>query len=117
MRLLFPFLSSLLDPTRAQFGRGGGGLPTGAGLGINDAQLEKEWAQRNDLFEIGRKYIFEPEITVERVILPPYNLMNIEDLKKLGSGEIEFDKENMFHVEEGFITSQAMTHSQQHLWP
>ena len=102
MRQLFPFLSSLLDPTRAQF-PGGGGLPTGAGRGINDAQLEKEWAQRNELFEIGRKYIFDPEITVEGMILPPYNLMRIEDLEKLGSGKIEFDKENMFHVEEGFI--------------
>jgi len=105
MRLLFPFLSRLLDQTRAQFppGRGGGGLPRGAGLGINDAQLEKEWAQRNELFEIGRKYIFDPDITIEGMILPPANLVNIEDLQKLGSGKIEFDKENMFHVEEGFI--------------
>ena len=105
MRLLFPFLSRLLDQTRAQFppGRGGGGLPSGAGLGINDAQLEKEWAQRNELFEIGRKYIFDPDITIEGMILPPANLVNIEDLQKLGSGKIEFDKENMFHVEEGFI--------------
>ena len=37
------------------------------------------------------------------MIIPPYNLMRIEDLEKLGSGKIEFDKENMFHVEEGLI--------------
>ena len=50
------------------------------------------------MFEIGRKYIFEPEFNDEGMILPPVNLMSIEDLQK-----IEFDKENMFHVEEGFI--------------
>ena len=105
MKLAFPFLPWLLDPIKAQFppGRGAGGLPSGAGRGINDAQLEKEWAQRNELFEIGRKYIFEPEFNDEGMILPPANLMSIEDLQKLGSGKIEFDKENMFHVEEGFI--------------
>ena len=67
MKLVFPFLPWLLDPIKAQFppGRGAGGLPSGAGRGINDAQLEKEWAQRNELFEIGRKYIFEPLTFVE----------------------------------------------------
>ena len=78
-------------------------MPCGAGRGINDDQLEKELAQRNDLFEIGRKYIFEPEFNDEGMILPPVNLVSIEDLQKLGSSKIEFNKENMFHVEKGFI--------------
>ena len=107
MKLLFSIFTRFFYPVTAQFppgrGMGGmGGLPMGAGLGINDAQLEKEWAQRNDLFEIGRKYIFEPEFNDQGMIMPPANLMSIEDLQKLGSGKIEFDKENMFHVEAGF---------------
>ena len=145
MKLLFSIFAQFLEPVTSQFppGRSGGmgGLPMGAGLGINDAQLEKEWAQRNELFEIGRKYIFEPEFNDEGMIMPPANLMrlvfklmlwsqppigwfwksadfigsqcylasidqkthlSIEDLQKLGSGKIEFDKENMFHVEAGF---------------
>ena len=42
MKLLFSFL--FLDPFKAQFqpGRGEGGLPSGAGRGIYDDQLEKE---------------------------------------------------------------------------
>ena len=111
MKLLFTIFSRLLEPSIAQFppGMGGGigGLPSGAGRGINDAQLEKEWAQRNELFEIGRKYIFEPEFNTEGMILPPANLMSIEDLQKLGAGVIEFDKENMFHVEESFHQYRA----------
>ena len=107
IKLVFPFLPWLLDPIKAQFppGRGVGGLPSGAGRGINDAQLEKEWAQRNELFEIGRKYIFEPEFNDEGMISPA-NLTIIEGLQKLGPGKIEFDKENMFLVEEGFIEIQ-----------